>query len=403
MELNGIKPNVHIPHFPVYDTVRVFLSLIEGTTRRTLLNMRQTLLEYRGTPKDSRDWSNPSVWIPQMLYADERELAQRLWSQSGGELNPRHLLGIWLLCSSYELLEPDRADVLRITSRGHDFLENEAGDAVQFIDYSEGLLALLAIVAERGPGRRADLLPHFAEFLMTYSRRQAPSVMNSTWQGRIVNLVERGLIRRDGLIYTIERKGLAYLELAETGVRLGTVSMQMPRALNELLRLLKEQSSQVRADLLQALRTMNPYRLEHVVKDLLEAIGYQNIEVTRPSNDKGVDVVGDINIGISAVREVVQVKRQVGNVQRPALDEFRGSLHRFNALRGTIITTSDFSSGVKQAAYEPGVAPITLINGERLADLLIEHEIGVRRDTLTVLKFQAEYFDPEFPAGDDSE
>ena len=65
--------------------------------------------------------------------------------------------------------------------------------------------------------------------------------------------------------------------------------------------------------------------------------------------------------------------------------------------------TSDFSSGVKQAAYEPGVAPITLINGERLADLLIEHEIGVRRDTLTVLKFQAEYFDPEFPAGDDSE
>ena len=39
-------------------------------------------------------------------------------------------------------------------------------------------------------------------------------------------------------------------------------------------------------------------------------MGYENVYVTAPSNDKGVDVVADIELGISKVREVIQVKRQ---------------------------------------------------------------------------------------------
>ena len=57
----------------------------------------------------------------------------------------------------------------------------------------------------------------------------------------------------------------------------------------------------------------------------------------------------------------------------------RGSLHRFKAQKGTIITTGDFGKGVKDAAFEMGAAPITLINGDTLIDLLIQHEIGVKK------------------------
>jgi restriction system protein len=88
--------------------------------------------------------------------------------------------------------------------------------------------------------------------------------------------------------------------------------------------------------------------------------------VTSPTNDKGVDVVANIELGISSVREVVQVKRYRGSIHRRVLDELRGSLHRFNAVRGTIITTGDVSRGTVQAAFERGAAPITLIDGEKL-------------------------------------
>jgi restriction system protein len=60
----------------------------------------------------------------------------------------------------------------------------------------------------------------------------------------------------------------------------------------------------------------------------------------------------------------------------------RGSLHRFKAQKGTIITTGDFGRGAKDAAFETGAAPITLINGDTLVDLLVRHEIGVRKKTL---------------------
>ena len=60
----------------------------------------------------------------------------------------------------------------------------------------------------------------------------------------------------------------------------------------------------------------------------------------------------------------------------------RGSLHRFTAQKGTIITTGDYGKGAKDAACEMGAAPITLINGETLIDLLVQHEIGVKKKTV---------------------
>ena len=72
------------------------------------------------------------------------------------------------------------------------------------------------------------------------------------------------------------------------------------------------------------------------------------------------------------------------------LDQLRGSLHRFNAVRGTIITTGRFSQGVEEAAFERGAAPITLIDGDKLLDLLIEYEIGVTKRQVEYREFAAE-------------
>ncbi len=124
---------------------------------------------------------------------------------------------------------------------------------------------------------------------------------------------------------------------------------------------------------------MSPYQFEHLVRDLLESMGYEDVKVTKEAGDKGVDVLGTVQFGITTITEVVQVKRHKGNIGRPVLDQLRGSLPYHKAIRGTLITLGNFSKGCKEAALFPGAAPITLINGDKLLDLLIEHQIGIRK------------------------
>lgn len=136
---------------------------------------------------------------------------------------------------------------------------------------------------------------------------------------------------------------------------------------------------------------MNAFKFEGLINFLLEEMGYTDVETTSPTNDKGVDVVANIELGISSVREVVQVKLHKGNINRRVLDQLRGSLHRFSAVRGTIITTGGFSKGTADAAFERGVAPITLIDGEKLLTIQdLRTEIGITKQVVEYFEFDAE-------------
>jgi restriction system protein len=152
---------------------------------------------------------------------------------------------------------------------------------------------------------------------------------------------------------------------------------------------------------------MNPFAFEHLICDLLNEMGYEDVEVTQPTNDKGVDVKAVAQFGITTINEVIQAKRQRANIQRPVLDMLRGSLHRFKAQKGTIITTGDFGKGVKDAAFELGAAPITLINGDTLIDLLIQHEIGVKKKAVEYFEVDEKVFqavsEEEAAVGEDQE
>ena len=135
---------------------------------------------------------------------------------------------------------------------------------------------------------------------------------------------------------------------------------------------------------------MEPSAFEQLIGRLLEEMNYQNVEVVGQSGDGGVDVVAQIELGVTSVREVVQAKRHRQTVQRKDLDALRGSLYRYNAVRGTIVTTSRFARGAMEAAFAQGAAPITLIDGDKLIDMLIEHGIGVRKREIEVLSIDLE-------------
>ena len=87
-------------------------------------------------------------------------------------------------------------------------------------------------------------------------------------------------------------------------------------------------------------------------------------------------------------RMAIQVKRWKSNVQSPTVQQLRGSLGAHD--QGLIITTSDFSSGARTEAEKPDRAPVGLMSGGQLVDLLVEHEIGVTRSQVDLLELGAE-------------
>jgi restriction system protein len=146
------------------------------------------------------------------------------------------------------------------------------------------------------------------------------------------------------------------------------------------------------AALRDRLGEMDPYLFESLVKDLLEAMDYEDVIVTKQSGDKGIDVIANYEFGITQIREVVQVKRQQGTITRPILDQLRGALPYHQAIRGTIITLGKFAQGCKDAALFPGAAPITLIDGDKLIELMLKHEVAIKKIPQALFEVDDSYF-----------
>ncbi|HLT35297.1 MAG TPA: restriction endonuclease [Enhygromyxa sp.] len=380
------EQRVRTPLFPTYREVRHLLKVWPGRPRKQITGLQATLGELRGTPQNTVDWTDPDTWIPERLSGDDADLASAIWAKSGKTVNPRHTYGHWLLSQKYELIEEGADGNLALTDRGRDFIEHEGGEAEVFLDEQEGLAKLLALVADNGPTRAGGILEEWTEYLNRVSSFGSPSTFRDTLRRRLNNLLDRGLVDRKSTMYSVTDAGLAYLQRVGTEEALGGDEQQ------ELWTLAKKQEASVRESLRELLLDMDSFAFEHLVKRLLEEMDYQNVEVTTRSGDGGVDVVADIELGITSVREVVQAKRHRRTIQRKDLDALRGSLYRFNAVRGTIIATSRFSKGTEEAAFAGGAAPITLIDGDKLIDLLIEHGIGVRKRTLEVLAVDPDAF-----------
>ena len=380
------EQRVRTPLFPIYPEVRHLLRVWPGRPRKQITGLQATLGELRGTPQNTVDWTDPDAWIPGRLSGDDQDLASAIWTKSGKTVNPRYTYGHWLLSQKYELVEDGPDGNLVLADRGRDFLEHEGGEAEVFLDEQEGLAKLLALVADNGPTRAGGILEEWTYYLNRVSSFGSPSTFRDTLRRRLNNLLDRGLVDRKSTMYSVTDAGLAYLQRVGTEEALGGDEQQ------ELWTLAKKQEASVRESLRELLLDMDAFAFEHLVKRLLEEMDYQNVEVTTRSGDGGVDVVADIELGITSVREVVQAKRHKRTIQRKDLDALRGSLYRFNAVRGTIIATSRFSKGTEEAAFAGGAAPITLIDGDKLIDLLIEHGIGVRKRTLEVLAVDADVF-----------
>lgn len=139
----------------------------------------------------------------------------------------------------------------------------------------------------------------------------------------------------------------------------------------------------LRADLLDRIGQNSPAFFEKLIVDLLVAMGYGGsyknaaAQLGR-SGDGGVDgVVNEDRLGLDRV--YVQAKRYAASnsIGRPDVQAFVGSLVGLGATKGVFVTTSTFSPQARDFVKHLSQRVI-LIDGRHLADLMIEHGVGVR-------------------------
>jgi restriction system protein len=141
--------------------------------------------------------------------------------------------------------------------------------------------------------------------------------------------------------------------------------------------------SALREELLQRIMQNSTSFFEQVIVELLVAMGYGGslrnaASQLGRSGDGGVDgVINEDRLGLDRV--YVQAKRyaQGNSVGRPDVQAFVGSLVGLGATEGVFVTTSSFSHHALEFVRHLAQRVI-LIDGQRLADLMIEHNVGVR-------------------------
>ncbi len=151
--------------------------------------------------------------------------------------------------------------------------------------------------------------------------------------------------------------------------------------------------------LLDVVRTVSPRFFENLVLDVLVAMGYGgSVEGAARAvggvGDGGIDgIIKEDRLGLDVI--YVQARRWQQNVGRPEVQAFVGALAGKKAHKGVFITTSDFTKDAREYVQDID-AKIVLIDGRQLAELMIDHDVGVTVvQTYKLKRVDSDYFEAE--------
>ena len=153
------------------------------------------------------------------------------------------------------------------------------------------------------------------------------------------------------------------------------------------------------AELLQRLKSSSPAFFERLVVEVIVKMGYGGTrqdagKAIGKSGDGGIDgIIKEDKLGLDTI--YIQAKRWENTVGLPEIQKFVGALTGQRAKKGLFIATSDFSSDALDYVSRVDTK-IVLIDGETLAELMIDHNVGVSTiATYDLKKIDSDYFTEE--------
>jgi len=273
----------------------------------------------------------------------------------------------------------------------------------------------IAVEFQLTPEERHELLPSSSRTTLFYNRLawakthmtmagllQAPrrGVFCITQRGR--DLLGRQLARID--LQTLQqfpeyeraRRGDSQAS-AENVVQVVTASELTPEETIERAHL--SLRNDLSRELLESIMQCSPAFFELLIIKLMIKMGYGGSreeagKAVGRSGDGGIDgVINEDRLGLDAI--YLQAKRWTNVVGRPEIQQFVGALAGQRANKGVFIATSRFTQDAKDYAANSQYK-VVLIDGERLADLMIEHDLGVSvAATYQLKRIDSDFFTEE--------
>lgn len=132
----------------------------------------------------------------------------------------------------------------------------------------------------------------------------------------------------------------------------------------------------VKSELLEKLKVVDPYSFEKIILILLKKMGYGDFIETSKSRDGGVDgIINEDQLGLEKI--YIQAKRYSENkVRETDIRNFIGAMSG-DTRKGIFVTTSDFDENAKKKAREAHHT-IILVDGIKLVELMHKYNVGVQ-------------------------
>ncbi len=151
----------------------------------------------------------------------------------------------------------------------------------------------------------------------------------------------------------------------------------------------------VRSRLKQAISQLSWREFEsHFLQQVLEALGFENVQITQATNDGGIDAICRYKRLLIQSEAFVSAKhwKDSNKVGPEEVRQLRGI--KGNADTGIIITSSEFTQGtVKEAEASQNQRTIALINGDMIVKICFDNGIGVKKvDLPHLFEFDNDYF-----------
>jgi restriction system protein len=149
-------------------------------------------------------------------------------------------------------------------------------------------------------------------------------------------------------------------------------------------------------ELLTQVKSSSPEFFERLVVELLVTMGYGGSireagKAIGKTGDEGIDgMIKENQLGLDVI--YIQAKKWQGTVGWPEIQRFAGALQGKRAKKGIFITTGVFSEEARRYV-EMIDSKIVLLDGQQLADYMIDNNIGVSIDkTYDIKKINSDYF-----------
>ena len=186
-----------------------------------------------------------------------------------------------------------------------------------------------------------------------------------------------------------------YEEKVATDEIEGLETRQTPQELLELSQ--AKLREELAFEVLDKVKSCSPAFFERLVVDLLLKMGYGGSrkdagQVLGKTGDGGIDgIISEDKLGLDVI--YVQAKRWNGQVPVSEVRDFAGSLLAKRSNKGVFITTSNFPQTAFDFVKNTGQR-IVLMDGKQLAELMIEHNVGVSiRDVYELKRVDSDYFE----------